>query len=519
MLAKVKSLTLEGINCKEVLVEVDVANGLPAFDLVGLPAAAVREARERVRSALKNSGFDFPLQRITINLAPGDLRKEGTGLDLPIALGILASTGQLNSGVNKLAEHRFLGELALDGGLRSIPGALAYAWSMGRQELGKSLVLSAVNALEAAQQKNVQIYGLTSLRELVDWLSGSSVVLPLDYSAVNVHNEESRAPDLAHIKGQAGAKRALEVAAAGGHNLLMTGPPGSGKTMLARCLPSLIPPLTEQEALEATMLYSIANRLPTGCPVLTSRPFRAPHHGTTIPALIGGGRPIQLGELSLAHHGVLFLDELPEFSRSVLESLRQPLEDGYVSLARMGENIQYPCRVMVVAAMNPCPCGFLGDKEQECRCAPHALKRYLGRISGPLLDRMDLQITVIRPDYRELTSETITETSSYVRERVINARQLQRQRFVKNGFEQVYSNSQMTPEMVQRFCVIESAGEKFLQTAFKRLHMSARAYHRILKVARTLADLHERPVIGIEEIAEAIQHRGSFHEITLTNSI
>ncbi|MDD2421003.1 MAG: YifB family Mg chelatase-like AAA ATPase [Heliobacteriaceae bacterium] len=513
MLAQVNSLALEGLVAQTIQVEVDVAKGLPAFDLVGLPATAVREARERVRSAIRNSGFEFPLQRITVNLAPANVRKEGSGLDVAIALGILAATGQIETGL--LAGWYFVGELALDGSLRRVDGVLAMAWGLVQQQRDPAIgpvrfLVPSRNQAEAARIEQIATFGGQNLRAVAEGLTkGIFPPVGLGERTDQVECLEQEGPDLAHIQGQPLAKRALEIAAAGGHNLVMVGPPGTGKTLLARSLPSIMPPLTTQEALEATMIHSVAGALANGVSWIQSRPFRTPHHFTTLAALLGGGRPPRPGEISLAHHGILFMDEWPEFSREALEGLRQPLEDGWLTLSRVGGTVTYPARFMLLASMNPCLCGFAGDPENECRCTPLAIERYHNRISGPLWDRMDLQVAVFRPEYGLLRQESPGgETSAVVQERVITARKRQLRRLRQVGrFRQVYANGQLTAEMVRETCPLDVKAETLLQSAYDRLGLSGRGLYRTIKVARTIADLRGADLIEGPDIAEALQYR------------
>lgn len=510
MLAAVTSLGILGLEGYPVEVEVDVANGLPNFDLVGLPSAAVRESRERVRSAIRNSGLDFPLQRITVNLAPADLRKEGPAYDLPIALGILVATGQIPS--QRLQGAFWTGELSLDGKIRGISGILAMALKVKEESirLGRPLafVVPQENAEEAALIDGIEVYGADSLPELVSALRGEFELprIAFSFSRLGLGDENRQADilDMAQVKGQAGTKRALEVAAAGAHNVIMVGPPGSGKTMLVRRFASIMPSLTLNECLEITNIYSVSGLLPKGRPVLRKRPFRAPHHTCTAITLVGGGRIPRPGEVSLAHRGVLFLDELLEFNREALEALRQPLEDGQITVSRLQTALTFPCRFSLLASMNPCPCGYYGDNLKECFCTPQQIKRYRQRISGPLLDRFDLQVEVPRLTLEELQTSVKGESSRQIRERVEQARIRQRERLLICGLE---NNAEMGSRELEEFCCLDNAGRSLLQLAFKQLGLSARAYDRILRVARTIADLAGDEQIQDQHLAEAIQYR------------
>jgi magnesium chelatase family protein len=505
LLARVLSGAVRGIDAYIVSVEADVASGLPSFSTVGLPQGAVKEGRERVVAAVQNSGYTVPHRRITINLAPADVRKEGSALDLPIAIGIMASSGQLSG--PRLSKFALVGELGLDGRLRPVRGALPIALAVRGAGLD-GVILPRENLPEAAVVENIEVLGASFLIDVVRFVEGNAALerIAVDLAALFATTGAVTA-DLTDVKGQEHAKRALEVAAAGAHNLLMVGPPGSGKTMLARRLPGILPPLTIPEALETTKVYSVAGLLETGRALVTTRPFRAPHNTISDAGLIGGGSSPRPGEISLAHNGVLFLDELPEFRRNVLESLRQPLEDGDVTVSRAAHRITYPARCMLVAASNPCPCGYYGSGNinRPCVCPPPLIERYLSRISGPLLDRVDLHIDVPRVAYRDLSDRRPGEPSSAVAGRVARARDVQRRRFGdSNG---LFANAHMRPREVREFCRIGEGGDALLKSAITRLGFSARAYHRVLKIARTIADLAGEDDIQSVHVSEGIQYR------------
>ena len=503
MLVKTYGSAVSGIHATTITIEVDVTAGIK-FYLVGLPDNAVKESEQRIRAALQNNGYRIPGKKIIINMAPADIKKEGSSYDLPLAIGILAASGQMKSEI--ISDYVIMGELSLDGSLHHIKGALPIAIK-AREEGFKGIILPKENAREAAIVNDLEVLGVENIKQLIDFFNGDSEIEKTEidtraefYSALN-----NNIPDFSDVKGQENIKRALEIAAAGGHNVIMIGPPGSGKTMLAKRMSGILPPLTLQEALETTKIHSVAGRLSANNTLMTSRPFRSPHHTISDVALVGGGVNPQPGEISLSHNGVLFLDELPEFKRTVLEVMRQPLEDRVVTISRAKSTVDYPASFMLVSSMNPCPCGYYNHPEKDCLCPPGMVQKYLNKISGPLLDRIDLHVEVTPVSFSELSSKEKGESSKDIREKVILSREIQEKRFSES--DKTYSNSHMNSKHIQKFCILDSESSDMLKTAMEKLDLSARAYDRILKVSRTIADLAASENIESQHIAEAIQYR------------
>ncbi len=501
MYSKVKTCVLQGLNGYIVDVETDLSRGMPCFNIVGLPDVGIKESKERVRTAIKNSNYYFPLNRITVNLAPANLRKEGSQIDLAIAIGILSALGIVHE--KNYDNTTFIGELSLDGQITAIDGTLPMVISL--RELGiKNVILPYNNKDESCMIEGINIFPVKNLRQLVAFLNGKESIQPYKDGKENISsNDDEVLEDFSDIKGQETLKRALEVAAGGFHNIIIIGPPGSGKTMAARRIPSILPKLVFDESIETTKIYSVSGLLEHNT-LIVKRPFRSPHHTVTQSSLIGGGRTPKPGEVSLAHNGVLFLDELPEFQKKVLDALRQPMEDGIVTISRLNASLTYPANFMLVGSMNPCPCGYYGDPFHQCNCTEGNIERYLNKISHPLLDRIDIHIEVLPVDYKDLSTDVYTESSATIKERVSEARERQLFRYKDEG---IYSNSQLTPKLLKKYCILTSEAELIMKQAFNKFKFSARSYNKILKVSRTIADLDIKDKISEKHILEAIQYR------------